>query len=261
MYIVTVVPIFEVLGFNKNHVECRQTLGHLRSINPNMINHFANHLSFSKSYMLSVHKAIKISYSYHLRCQGSRNCQKSGANSLLVVWWYTRFGHHFNTTYQYRKFSSIIETYSINFLALKRLNSQILQPIWPFDNNQCWPRGGSDNRYSYFHLMHSEQLWGLTCGKHCCDAFIQMIQVLFRITMYWSSGNNPIFCSAFCQLATTACADPESGYPDGPLDCFPHAHAATQMGHMQSRNISVLWQHIVILIGRWNIPGPCQHTR
>ena len=44
-----------------------------------------NHLSFSKSYMLSVHEAIKISYSYHLPCQGSRNCQKSDVSNHSFV--------------------------------------------------------------------------------------------------------------------------------------------------------------------------------
>ena len=52
-----------------------------------MINHVPNnnHLSFSKSYMLSVHEAIKISYSHHLPCQGSRNCQKSDVSNHSFV--------------------------------------------------------------------------------------------------------------------------------------------------------------------------------
>ena len=43
-----------------------------------MINRFIKQspLFFSKSYMLSLYEAIKILYSYHLRCQGWRNCQK-----------------------------------------------------------------------------------------------------------------------------------------------------------------------------------------
>ena len=44
-----------------------------------------NHLSFSKPYMLSVHEAKKILYSYHLRCQGSRNCQKSDVSNHSFV--------------------------------------------------------------------------------------------------------------------------------------------------------------------------------
>ena len=61
---------------NKTDVGRRETLGHPSSINPNMINHVPNnHLPFCKSNMLSEHEAIKISYSYHLPCQGSRNCQ------------------------------------------------------------------------------------------------------------------------------------------------------------------------------------------
>ena len=76
---------------NKTDVGRRQTLGHPSSINPNMINHVPNnHLSFSKSNMLSVHEAIKISYSYHLPCQGSRNCQSqiyvSNHSFVDMVW-------------------------------------------------------------------------------------------------------------------------------------------------------------------------------
>ena len=79
------------LIINKTDVGRRQTLGHPSSINPNMINHVPNnHLSFSKSNMLSVHEAIKISYSYHLPCQGSRNCQSqiyvSNHSFVDMVW-------------------------------------------------------------------------------------------------------------------------------------------------------------------------------
>ena len=42
----------------------------------------------------------------------------------------------------------------------------------------------------------SEQLWVITCNKHCCEAFIRIEWVLFRIAMYWSSGYDPIFCPA-----------------------------------------------------------------
>ena len=35
--------------------------------------------------MLSVHEAIQISYSYHLPCQGSRNCQKSDVSNHSFV--------------------------------------------------------------------------------------------------------------------------------------------------------------------------------
>ena len=68
-------------------VERLQTLGHLRPINPNMINHFATQspLLYSESYMLCVHEAIKISYSYHLRCQRPRNCQKDVSHFWLFV--------------------------------------------------------------------------------------------------------------------------------------------------------------------------------
>ena len=44
-----------------------------------------NHLSFSESFMLSVHEAIQISYLYHLPCQGSRNCQKSDVSNHSFV--------------------------------------------------------------------------------------------------------------------------------------------------------------------------------
>ena len=53
------------ITYNKTGVERRQTLGPLRSINPNMINHFIKQspLLFSKSYtqyryVLSVHESI-----------------------------------------------------------------------------------------------------------------------------------------------------------------------------------------------------------
>ena len=70
-----------------------------------------NHLSFSKSYMLSVHEAIKISHSYHLPYQGSRNCQKSDVSN-----------HSFDdmvrslsdTAHPYNKSISIIKMYSTN---------------------------------------------------------------------------------------------------------------------------------------------------
>ena len=71
---------------DKTAVERRQNLCHPRSINPNMINHVPQQSPLiSKSYMLSVHEAIKISYSYHLPCQGSRNCQKSDVSNHSFV--------------------------------------------------------------------------------------------------------------------------------------------------------------------------------
>ena len=42
----------------------------------------------------------------------------------------------------------------------------------------------------------SEQLWGMTCNKHCCGAFIQIKWVLFPIAMNRISGSNPIYCHA-----------------------------------------------------------------
>ena len=44
-----------------------------------------NHLSFSKSYMLSVHEAIKISYLYHLPCQGSTGRGRSWITGLAGI--------------------------------------------------------------------------------------------------------------------------------------------------------------------------------
>ena len=74
---------------DKTHIECRQTLGHPRSIIPTWsIMSPNNHLSFSKSYMLSVHEAINISHLYHLACQGSRNSQKSYVSNHSVVYWH-----------------------------------------------------------------------------------------------------------------------------------------------------------------------------
>ena len=94
---------------NKTDVERRQTLGHPRSINPNMINHVPQQ-SPLKSYMLSVHEAIKISFSYHVPCQGSRNCQKSDVSNHSLTW----FGPLSITAHPYSKSISIIKMYSTN---------------------------------------------------------------------------------------------------------------------------------------------------
>ena len=95
---------------NKTDVEPWQTFGHPRSINPNMINHVPQQ-SFSKSSMLSVHKAIKISYSYHFPCQGTRNCQKSDVSNHSFVDMVRRLS---NTAHPYSKSISIIKMYSTN---------------------------------------------------------------------------------------------------------------------------------------------------
>ena len=80
----------ETLKANKTDVGRRQTLGHPRSINPNMINAVAKQspLISQVIYVLSVHEAMKISYSHHLACQGSRNSQKSDVSNHSVVCWH-----------------------------------------------------------------------------------------------------------------------------------------------------------------------------
>ena len=97
--------------FYKTDVGRRQTLGHPRSINPNMINHVPQQspLIFEVIYyMLSVHEAITISYSYHLPSQGSRNCQNQmSATTRLLTW----FGRLSNTAHPYSKSISIIKMY------------------------------------------------------------------------------------------------------------------------------------------------------
>ena len=67
--------------YDKTDVERRQTLGHPSSINPYMLNHVPQ----QSPLILSVHEAIQISFSYHLPCQGSRNCQKSDVSNHSFV--------------------------------------------------------------------------------------------------------------------------------------------------------------------------------
>ena len=64
-----------------------------------------NHLSFSKSYMLSVHEAITISYSIisHVKVQETVKSQMS-ATTRLLTW----FGRLSNTAHPYNKSISII---------------------------------------------------------------------------------------------------------------------------------------------------------
>ena len=124
-------PIILNQNIHKTDVGRRQTLGHPRSINPNMINYVPQKSPhFLKSYMLSVHEAIKISYSYHLPCQGSRNCQNQMSVTTHLLTW---FGRLSNTAHPYSKSISIIKMYSTNNLIpnpLKLSNSQRSYPIW-----------------------------------------------------------------------------------------------------------------------------------
>ena len=118
---------------NKNDVERRQTLGHLRSINPNIITlHQKSHFLFL-SCMLSVHGAIQILYPCHLQCQQLGERSNSGSTSRGTVkfrcqpacwlfvdicrYWFSCFSNFAN---RYRKSISIIKTHSIDnfdFLA------------------------------------------------------------------------------------------------------------------------------------------------
>ena len=96
--------------YNKTDVERRQTLGHLRSINPNMINPFAKQspLLLSKS----LHEAVKTSY--YLRSQRcSRNCTKDVKS--LDGCWYTWFGSLSNNAHGYNNLSRL----SKNTLSIK----------------------------------------------------------------------------------------------------------------------------------------------
>ena len=61
--------------------------------------------------MLSVREAIKISYSFHLPSQGSRNCQKSDVSNNSFV---DMVGRLSNTAHPYSKSISIIKMYSTN---------------------------------------------------------------------------------------------------------------------------------------------------
>ena len=100
---------------NKTDVKRRQTLGHFKSLNPNISTTSPNnHLYISKSYILSAHVAIQLWCSYHLPCQGSRNFQKSDI-SHVVIYWSTLFDCLSNTTHRYRK---SIEKYSIDNIIM-----------------------------------------------------------------------------------------------------------------------------------------------
>ena len=70
-----------------------------------------NHLSFSKSYMLSVHEAIKfrIRIISHVKVEETVKSQMS-ATTRLLTW----FGRLSNTAHPYRKSISIIKIYSTN---------------------------------------------------------------------------------------------------------------------------------------------------
>ena len=77
--------IFEVSSVLRNFstlpVSCPGNSGTVGS--SAITSHFPSHI-----YMLSVHEAIKISYLYHLVCQGSRNSQKSDVSNHSVVCWH-----------------------------------------------------------------------------------------------------------------------------------------------------------------------------
>ena len=61
--------------------------------------------------MLSVHEAIKISYSYHLHVKVQENVKSQmSATTRLLTW----FGRLSNTAHPYSKSISIIKMYSTN---------------------------------------------------------------------------------------------------------------------------------------------------
>ena len=119
-----------------------------------------------------------------------------GCHWLLI---YTWFGRLSNIAYRYRNSISNIKTYSIgniDFLTPSTvINSQTMYPIWQMSILSCWEwlqRRVSDNRYDH-DPMH---FWAVMGYKNCCEAFIQMLLVLFPIAMNRSSGYNPICCPA-----------------------------------------------------------------
>ena len=69
IYVLTSILDISAGLFYSTDIERQETPDRLRYINLNTITHFAKQPpSLSKSRMLFVHEARKISYSYHLRC-------------------------------------------------------------------------------------------------------------------------------------------------------------------------------------------------
>ena len=150
-----------------------------------------NHLSFSKSYMLSVHEAIKISYSYHLPCQGSRNCQKSDVSnhSFVDMVRLPILPIHIANLSRLSKCTLPITSIP---KPLKLSNSQISYPIWEMSILMFEWRVGDDQvelRSDVF--LNSYGGWHAITLQWC---FHSNKMSIISHSYVSPSGNNHIFC-------------------------------------------------------------------
>ena len=152
-----------------------------------------NHLSFSKSYMLSVHEAIKILFSYHLPCQGSRNCQKSDVSNHSFVDMVRSPILPIHIANLSRLSKCTLPITSIP-KPLKLSNSQISYPIWQMSILMfAWRVGDNQVELRSDVFLNSYGGWHAITLQWC---FHSIKWVLFRIAMYRPSGYNRIFCVA-----------------------------------------------------------------
>ena len=125
-----------------------------------------NHLSFSKSYMLSLHEAIKISYLYHLAHQGSRNSQKSDVSNHSVVCWHGSIAFPI-LPIDIENLSQLSKcTLPIISIPkpLKLSNSQISYPIWQMSIPDVCVTSERWSGIAMFRCI-SKQLRGMTCNN------------------------------------------------------------------------------------------------
>ena len=104
----------------------------------------------------------------------------------------------------------------------------------------------------------SAQLWGITCNKHCCEAFFQIKWVLFSNAMNQSSCYNPIFCpavSAECQCFEIPC----HGHKQVKVSCMCmdpgcHSHALSFCQTFVCRTL-LCWVSVSCMRARCAQPG------
>ena len=142
------------------------------------------------------------------------------------------------------------------YQPLKLWNSQISCPIWQMSIPQVCHEKWAIIGIAMIWCI-SEQLWGITCNKHCCDAFIQIKWVLFCIAMYWlsgyylilacGSGETPVFWNPVPghKVACQACVQ----VPDVVRIVNTERHCCDSQKY-QSSEVNRL---IVISIIRWNV--------
>ena len=81
------------------------------------------------------------------------------------------------------------------FSTLKKFELANIVFCLPNVHRKGLQRRVSDYGYGY-DPIHFWTVFGITCNKHFCEAFIQIEWVLFFIAMYRSSGFYPIICPA-----------------------------------------------------------------